>query len=153
VTVKSEVMKRGVRLAVVALFALALIAGVFVIATTSPTRDSIYPKCIAYTATGIHCPGCGTGRAAHFLLNGRPLDALRCNLFAPFILPFLLVALFRSLLIWALDRPFPEPRIRAFWLRLFVAALIIYTVARNIPSEPFRQLAPREIEPAVPANS
>ncbi len=148
----SEVMKRGVRLAVVALAALAVLAGVFIIATTSPTRDSVYPKCIAYTVTGIHCPGCGTGRASHFLLNGRLLDALQCNLFAPFILPFLLVVLFRGLLLWALDRPVPEPRVRAFWLRLLVVALIIYTVARNVPAEPFRQLAPREIEPAAPAS-
>ncbi|QJW94432.1 DUF2752 domain-containing protein [Frigoriglobus tundricola] len=145
-------MKRAVRLAVVALVALGLMAGGFVIATTSPTRDSIYPKCITYTATGLHCPGCGTGRASHFLLNGRLLDALQCNLFAPFILPFFLVALFRSLLIWALDRPFPEPRIRALWLRLLAAALIIYTVARNIPAEPFNQLAPREVEPVTQAS-
>src|SRR6185369_5097155 len=121
-----------VRLCVVALAALAVVAGVYVIATTPPTRDSIYPKCITYTATGVHCPGCGTGRAAHFLLTGQPLTAIRYNLFAPLLLPFLTVVLFRTLLRWALDRPPPATRpVHAAWLWALVIALVLYAVLRN----------------------
>lgn len=142
---------RVVRVAIVALAGLALAAGVYVIAATPPTRDSIYPKCPTFTAFGVHCPGCGTGRAAHFLLTGRPLDAVRANLFAPFLLPFVVVVTFRSLLVWAFDVPQPDGRpVRAIWLRLLAAALVAYGVLRNIPVEPFSALAPKEVE-AAPA--
>ena len=145
---------RVVRLALVALAGLALAVVCYVIATTVPTRDSFYPKCITFTALGVHCPGCGTGRAAHFLLTGHPLAALQCNLFAPFFLPYLVVVAFRALLGWALDTPpsFRPPG-RARWRWLLAAALIAYTVARNIPAEPFDRLAPKEIEPPTATTS
>jgi hypothetical protein len=143
---------RVVRLALVALAGLALAIGVYLVATTVPTRNSLYPKCVTFTALGVHCPGCGTGRAMHFLLNGQPLTALRCNAFAPFFLPFLFLVAFRALLGWALRLPQPNRRpVRAFWLWLLAAGLIVYTVARNIPTEPFSYLAPKEIEPVNPS--
>jgi hypothetical protein len=139
-----------VRLAVLALAVLGLGAACYVIATTVPTRDSIYPKCPTHSLTGLHCPGCGTGRAAHFLLNGHLLAALRCNAFAPFLLPYLLLVLFRGLVRWALQIPTPNrPPTRSLWLWLLAAALIAYAVARNIPAEPFSRLAPTVIEPEV----
>jgi hypothetical protein len=138
----------SIRVSLVALAALAVVAGGYVIATTVPTRDSFYPKCVTHQLTSLHCPGCGTGRAAHFVLTGRPLDAARANLFAPFLLPFAIVAAFRGLLRWALDSP-PSNRepVRAIWLWLLVAGLLVYTVARNIPVQPFTSLAPQEISP------
>jgi hypothetical protein len=138
---------RAVRFAVVALVALGIGAVGYTIATTVPTRHSLYPKCPTHLLTGLHCPGCGTGRATHLLLNGHPLDALRCNAFAPFFGPYLTFVLLSFLLRWALHVP-PQNRrpVRAFWIWLLAAALIIYTVARNIPAEPFSYLAPREFE-------
>ena len=141
-----------VRVCLVGVLAVVLAGGVYIIATTTPTADSIYPKCPTHLLTGIHCPGCGTGRAAHFLLTGRPLEAVQCNLFAPFLLPFLVVIAFRGLLAWALRTPPSNRRpVRAVWLWLLVAALIIYTVLRNIPVEPFNRLAPKEVEPGIQA--
>src|SRR5262249_9149808 len=87
VTTPAPVRGRAVRLAILGLAALGLVAAVYTVATTVPARNSLYPKCVTYTALGVHCPGCGTGRAAHFLLNGHPLAALQCNVFAPFFLP------------------------------------------------------------------
>jgi Protein of unknown function (DUF2752) len=142
---------RIARLGVVVLAALAMFAIGYVIATTRPTQASIYPKCPTFTSTGVHCPGCGTGRAVHFLLNGQFLTALQCNAFAPFLVPFLIVAAFRSLLGWALRRPLTSGSlIPAFWLWLLTAALLLYAVARNIPVEPFTHLAPKEVKPVPP---
>ena len=143
--------RRTVRLCLVGVVALIVAGGTYVIATTPPTAHSIYPKCPTHQLTGVHCPGCGTGRAAHFLLTGRPLEAVRYNLFAPLLLPFFVVLLFRSLLGWARGTPLSDwPPVPASWLRLFLALLIIYTVARNIPAEPFSRLAPEEVETAAP---
>jgi hypothetical protein len=147
-------LRVAVRLCVVALAALGVVVGCYVIATTVPTRDSIYPKCVTFSLFGVHCPGCGTGRAAHFLLTGQPLTAIRCNAFAPFFLPFVVVVAFRELLRWALQAPPPNRSpVRAFWLWSLAAALIIYGVARNIPVEPFTHLAPKEIELAPATTS
>lgn len=140
-------LRRAVRFSLVVLAALAVAAGVYVIATTAPTRDSIYPKCVTYTALGVHCPGCGTGRAAHLLLTGRPLDALQANLFAPFLLPLVLAVAFIQLLRWAADAPPSDrPPVRARWIYLLASAFALYMVLRNIPIEPFSRLAPKEIE-------
>lgn len=140
-------LRKAVRFSLVALAALAVAAGAYLIATTAPTRDSLYPKCVTYTALGVHCPGCGTGRAAHLLLTGRPLDAFRANLFAPFLVPFALVAGFRQLLRWAADAPPSDrPPVGARWIYLLAAALTLYMLLRNIPAEPFSHLAPKEFE-------
>lgn len=124
-----------------------LAAGGYLIAVTKPTPDSIYPKCVSHQLTGLYCPGCGTGRATHFLLNGRPLTSLKYNLFAPVVLPLLVFVGLRAGVGWALGRSLPERRSsRALWL--LVAMLIGYGVVRNIPVEPFTRLAPPEAESA-----
>lgn len=143
-------MGRAARLGVVALAALALVVVGFLIATTRPTPTSLYPKCPTYTATRLHCPGCGTGRSVHFLLTGRPLDALQCNAFAPFLVPFLLLVAFRSLLDWAFARPPAAVPVPTWCLWLVVAAFLLYTIARNLPAAPFSQLAPQEVASVTP---
>ena len=137
-----------VRLVLVVVAAFGLCAGAYVLATVPPTTASWYPKCVLHTGTGLHCPGCGTTRSAYALLNGRPLAALQYNLFAPFFLAAALFVTVRALVSWALQTPLPHgPPVRTFWLWLLIAAVIAYGVARNIPSEPFTHLAPKEIEP------
>jgi hypothetical protein len=139
----------AVRIALLLIATGLFTAGGYFIAVTPPTRDSIYPKCVAHQLTGLYCPGCGTGRATHFLLLGRPLTALKYNLFAPIVLPILVFVGARALVGWALGREAPERRLaRPLWPWLLVAALLAYGVARNIPVEPFSNLAPQELEPA-----
>jgi hypothetical protein len=139
--------RTAVRIGVLGVFLVLVLAGCFYIATTRPTPDSYYPKCVMHQLTGLHCPGCGTGRATYLLLQGRPLDALRCNLFSPILLPLLTVVCGRALIIWSFDLPDQRRRRRAVWARLLVALLICYGIARNIPAEPFSLLAPPEFDP------
>ena len=32
-----------------------------------PITSGLYPPCLSHWLTGLHCPGCGTGRAVHAL--------------------------------------------------------------------------------------
>ena len=141
---------RTVRLILVAFLALAAVAGLYLIAVTPPTPESIYPKCMFHKVTGLHCPGCGMGRATHFLLNGRPLTAIQYNAFVILVLPVVVVAAIRSLFGWALRAPTRDHRpIRAFWIWLLFAALLLFAIARNLPFEPFTRLAPQELPSAT----
>jgi hypothetical protein len=121
-------------------------AGVYTLAVVPPTPDSWYPGCQLYTFTGLHCPGCGTTRAVHALLNGRLAQALAYNPLAFIILPVVSWSIVRSL--WTSRRPSTQtddaPRNRLLpWL--LGAGLLLYAVLRNIPVHPFTLLAPHEV--------
>lgn len=139
--------------ALLVVFALAALSVVFyLIAVTPPTPDSFYPKCMFHQSTGLHCPGCGMGRATHFLLNGQPLTAIQYNAFVIVVPPVLAVAGLRLLLGWALGLPAKRKRpVRAFWIWLLFAGLVLFAIARNLPFEPFSRLAPQEL-PVTSAN-
>jgi hypothetical protein len=128
--------------------ALALAGAVYFIAATPPTPDSLYPKCTLYQATGLHCPGCGAGRAAHAALNGRFAQAFAYNPIAVVLLPAVAVVVLVRVARWALGRP---PRdgylLSGRTILVLAAGLLLFMVLRNIPAEPFTLLAPHEIEP------
>lgn len=44
-----------------------------------------FPQCGMYRLTGLRCPGCGLQRAAHALLHGDVVGALRYNAMLPVI--------------------------------------------------------------------
>ena len=129
------------------LMAVLFTAGVvYVLATTPPTPDSFYPKCTLYQATGIHCPGCGAGRAAHAALNGRLAQAFAYNPVAVVLLPVVGVVILLQLGRWLTGRKPP----RAFvldgrWIMLLAVVLILFMVLRNVPVYPFTLLAPHEL--------
>lgn len=137
---------RTVRGPLVAMAVLALGGGAYLVAVTPPTPDSLYPKCVMYQATGLHCPGCGSGRAAHAALNGRVLQALAYNPFAVVLLPSLAVAGLVSFARWMTGRPGrSEYLISARWILTLAVVLVLFTVLRNIPVKPFSLLAPHEL--------
>lgn len=138
------------RLVLVAVVVIGLGFGAFSLATIPPTGESWYPKCTFHSGTGLHCPGCGVTRAAHAMLNGDFGAAFRYHLFAPVLLPFFTFIILRAVVFWAAHRPVTDwSPIRAVWLWVIVAAFLIYAVARNIPREPFSDLAPPELEPVA----
>ncbi len=72
---------------------MAVLAGVGLLAvwaTCDPSTHVFYPPCPFRVLTGLECPGCGTMRAGHALLRGRPIEAFRLN---PLLVPTVLVAL------------------------------------------------------------
>ena len=123
----------------------------FILAYVPPSGESFYPKCMSHTLTGLHCPGCGTTRALHALLNGQVRQALTYNLLIPVMVPLLAYHLFRGLFhsLWGgTPKPMSERwrkwSARGLWLLMIL--MVIYGILRNIPSEPFNQLAPHELK-------
>lgn len=109
---------------------------------TDPPR--FLPRCLLNDATGLYCPGCGNTRAAHALMHGDLMEALRQNAYTIIALPFLAIAACRSWWAWVMPGPIQESKWR--WKQSYtliaVWSLAAFTLLRNLPWEPFRWLAP-----------
>lgn len=138
--------RRTVRVVLLLLAGCGLVGGALLLLYVPPTEDSFYPRCQFHSLTGLHCPGCGTTRALHALLNGRVVQAVAYNPLAPVVMPVLGWSLVRSLAGWGRGRPVaPESRLRKVSVWLLIVALVAFAVLRNIPAYPFTLLAPHEI--------
>ena len=72
---------------------------IFVYKVYSPYEFGFFPKCILKESTGLLCPGCGSQRSVHFLLNGDIHSAAKENVLLVFSLPYILIGfIFESLL-------------------------------------------------------
>jgi hypothetical protein len=101
---------------------------------------SLLPPCPLHALTGLYCPGCGSTRALHALLQGDVPGAMAMNPLLVIALP-LLAAMALNAAGWrpagmqwlwrVLGRPLP-------WL----VVLLGYAVLRNLPWAPFAWLAP-----------
>ena len=120
--------------------------GIYFIYKFDPIYNIIYPRCIFHTITGLYCPGCGTARAMHSLVQLRIIDALRNNAFAVLSLPFILY----SYIIHYLREIFPYNRIfsrnifiKSIFIKLLFIFLILFWILRNIPVIPLSYFAPK----------
>ena len=104
-----------------------------------PMRVDFYPRCPVYLVTGFYCPGCGGLRAGHALLHGHFLEALGYNPFLVLALGGVLAAGVWRLAGGSLPSRFPMTPSRAAVLG---AAVIAFTLLRNVPAGPFHLLAP-----------
>lgn len=102
--------------------------------------DSMMPRCLFHEVTGLHCPGCGSGRAIEALLRGHIVAACGKNVLAMFLLPLVLYELLRRAAARWLRLPdfFSRPWFgwSVFWVT------VIFGIARNIPVYPLNLLAP-----------
>ncbi len=115
------------------------------LALKHPTDVPGLPVCPSKTFLGLECPGCGTGRGLHHLLQGRLADAWRHN-------PALLLLGLPALLLGGLDagatllagrRVSPNISARA---GLILAVLLgLYMIARNLPGERFDGWRPPDV--------
>lgn len=123
-----------------ALLALGAFGAVLaVLAVVDPRTAWFAPRCPFRLATGLFCPGCGTGRALHAIVHGDLAAAVRLNILAVAAIPVFLALVLRAAL--APERPLPRPPL---WLQLLVYALLaFFLVARNLPYAPFAAWAPR----------
>lgn len=123
--------------------AAAALAGVAYIGLRNPSTERGFIPCPLFAATGHWCPGCGTTRALHKLVNGDVLGALGTNLFLPVTLA-LGVYLWLAWLLPSLGvRSLPSlSRVPTAVWGVLIGALLAFGVARNLPVEPLRALAP-----------
>jgi hypothetical protein len=133
------------RFGVLALAALVIALGLIVWAQLDPSDAEQMrwaPRCVFRDATGLLCPGCGAGRALHRLLHGEVWLAFRNN---PYSVLFLPVAVIWAVMVglgWAMGRRFAGPFIRARWIWVIFAAIMLFWILRNIPGPPFDLLRP-----------
>ena len=108
----------------------------------NPAEHQLFPKCIFYSTTGYHCPGCGSQRAIHSLLHLDFVGVVSNNIL--FLPAALLVVyhyahpLLNKLFNWKL------PNIFYFkstpWIILVI--VVLFWILRNLPYYPFTFLAP-----------
>lgn len=107
------------------------IAGLLCVYLFIDPAKSFMPRCIMKQLTGLSCPGCGSQRFVHALLNGHVAEAVSYNYFLPF------GAVLIGISIWldATRRSHPERYRKAMHpmvLTAIIALLILWTAVRNI---------------------
>ncbi len=105
-----------------------------------------FELCPFHAWTGFSCAGCGSTRAAHELLNGRLLQALAYNPLTTMLSPFAAYLL----VCWGVKaftgRTLPLPKRKLSIVIGLIVTVLAFAVARNIPSNPFKALAPHALQ-------
>ena len=116
-----------------AALAVVLAASAALLASVDPAAVAWLPACPFRALTGLLCPGCGTLRAAHQLLTGHPLLALRLNPLAFVLGPVALADL--TLTLCGSSRPGRSRRLlRPFPAWSLPALVCGFWVIRNLPA-------------------
>lgn len=102
-----------------------------VYAVFDPLESGFFPRCMFHELTGLQCPGCGSQRALHAILNGDIPAAWHFN--PLFILEIPLLALLGLTLLW----PARFPRMARFlnsegFILSLLAVILIFTVIKNL---------------------
>jgi hypothetical protein len=121
---------------------LALAGACALLYAVPPATQPLCPPCPFHALTALHCPGCGTLRACHELLHGRPAAALGLNPLAVLALPFVAWALLGRAAAALLHTRLPSFRLSAAGAWALVAVVLAFGVLRNLPAWPFTWLAP-----------
>ena len=101
----------------------------------NPLESKYFPKCPFLELTGYRCPGCGSQRAIHHLLNFDILGAAKENVLLVISIPYLIVGFTfdslknpgKTVLKW---------RKRLFGLkaiRIILVLIISFWILRNMP--------------------
>lgn len=118
------------------------IIGLIFLYAFNPSASNFYPPCPFHALTGLHCPGCGSLRALHQLLHGHVFTAFGLNPLMVLTLPFLGYAFLSYFLERLTGVSLPRIFIPASWIWVYLCAVLLFWVLRNIPSYPFLLLAP-----------
>ncbi|WP_405206072.1 DUF2752 domain-containing protein [Aquimarina sp. LLG6339-5] len=108
----------------------------------SSTGEGFFPSCPFHLLTGYHCPGCGSQRAIHDLLNGRILQALQHNLLFVILAIVLFIKLYNYTAKRFLNKKLKDWTYNKYFTYIILITIISYWILRNISSAPFCHLAP-----------
>jgi hypothetical protein len=115
------------------LFSIFLIVVITIYSIFDPATISLFPKCPVYIFTGLKCPGCGSQRALHNLLNLNIAKAFTENQLMIISIPYLLLGVFFEFL----NNPTPK---QLYWRRILfgqkaiyvlLVSIILFTIIRN----------------------
>jgi hypothetical protein len=121
-------MRRSLLLVVAGLVMLVL---GFIYYALDPSTSDAFPRCSFLSLTGYKCPGCGSQRAVHTLLNGDVAGAFRFNALLMIAVPWMGLCLFAE------SRRTRNPRLYArlnpeLLMWLFLALTLSWWLLRNI---------------------
>ena len=109
----------------------------------NPSEVDFLPKCPLYLTTGIYCPGCGSQRATHQLLNFNIFGVFQQN--ALFVLGLLIIGY--HFFISGFNYFFKKNTYNYIYHPKTPIVLLIiiigFWILRNIPYYPFNLLAPK----------
>ena len=127
---------------VITFIVIALILMLSLYFFVDPASSSFFPQCPFYKYTKLYCPGCGSQRAMHDILQGHIISGIRHNylwLLVAAVLLYQGVTFFRT-------HYFKPPKTNLLhngkitrWILILV---ITFWILRNIPVFPFIELAP-----------
>ena len=110
--------------------------------------NHFFPKCPVNYFTGFYCPGCGSQRSIHFLLNFDFFQAASQNILVFLSVIFLVGDLVLNLLGKQQLRPYVLLKSSNRLAKKILFIIIIFTILRNTPMYPFTILAPNTQESA-----
>lgn len=103
----------------------------FIYYAVDPATSNLFPRCTFLQVTGYKCPGCGSQRAIHALLNGDFKAALGYNAMLIVAIPWIALCLFAEG--QRTRRPRLYERLNApLLIWLFLAAVVAWWLLRNI---------------------
>ena len=104
-----------------------------ILRTCNPATDWFFPPCPFRALTGLLCPGCGTLRALHELLNGHLFAALRLNPLMMLLLPYVGYSATMSGLEFVTMRRLTRVFIPPACIWVLLAVILTFWIVRNIP--------------------
>ena len=116
--------------------------GLLLLRLFDPATSGLFPPCPLHYFTGLYCPGCGSLRAMHQLLQGNLREAWALNPMAVILLPFVAYGLTSEALLLIRGRGLPHLFLPAGWIRALGVAIVLFGIVRNFPVYPFNLLAP-----------
>lgn len=114
----------------IVLITVAAFFALYIYGTFDPS-ESFFPRCPFYWATGLKCPGCGSQRALHHLLNGEIGAAFHHNAFLVAFIPVLVFIISADLLRFRYPKLYFASRNPVLsWSIL--ATILLWWVLRNV---------------------
>ncbi|MBC2840010.1 DUF2752 domain-containing protein [Robiginitalea sp. SC105] len=107
----------------------------------NPERGG-FPACPFHELTGFFCTGCGSQRALHDLLHLDVAGALGHNLLFPPVVVLLAWHVVSRMAARSGRRAWKSPLDYSRAPLLVLGIVLVFTLLRNLPWEPFRLLAP-----------
>ena len=108
----------------------------------NPSYSNFFPRCIFHSLTNLDCPGCGSQRAIHALLNGNVLAAADYNLLVILFLPFLGYSAIAAIANAFFHRSWNQNIFYSpAFVKIVLLVVLLFWILRNIPLGPFSWLS------------
>lgn len=122
-------MRGGLLLLLVAIVVVMVMGVVYY--ALDPSASELFPKCAFLELTGYKCPGCGSQRAIHALLNGDVAAAFKYNALLFISCPWI------ALCIYAESQRVRNPKLylrlnSQLLIWLFLIIVLLWWLLRNI---------------------